>query len=122
MATEGSNITVTFQAAEDMSTLQYQAVAIADKKVANDGKEATGILNSKPASGEHGTLIIFGKCKGRAGGTLAVGGRFTVSTSGYLTAAASGDHHAGLALEAITSGSVGSVLWQGAGYYQVSSL
>ena len=44
MATENILIKSTFQALEDLNTHQYQAITLADGKVANNGAEASGIL------------------------------------------------------------------------------
>jgi hypothetical protein len=117
------NFKYSFTAGEALNTAGHEgvAIALADGKVANSGDEAVGILASKPESGEHGSIIIMGIGKGRAGAALTKGQRLTVSTSGYFTAAASGDYHAARAMEAITSGSLGAVFIHGTGFYQVSS-
>lgn len=114
-----------FTAGEDLDTAGHEgvAIAIADGKVANNGKEATGVLLTKPKSGEHGSMAVAGVVKVRAGGALAAGGRMAAVTSGYFVAAESGYYCNGIALEAITSGSLGKALVQFPGYtYQVSSL
>jgi len=107
MATENILIKSTFQALEDLNTHQYQAITLADGKVANNGAEASGILVNKPKSNEHATCGIFGEMKYRAGGAVSADGKITVSTSGYFTAAGSGDFIVGKAKAAVTSGSVG---------------
>lgn len=123
MGTEGKYLlTEPFVAAEDLNTHQYQIVTIADNKVANNGQEATGPLLNKPKSGEDGTILMMGVGKARAGGAIAKNGTFTTTTSGYITASASGDYINGRALIAISSGAVGRILWHGANQYQVSSL
>jgi len=66
-------------------------------------------------------MIIIGIGKGRDGGALTDGGNVTVSTSGYFTAAASGDYLCGIAMEAVTSGSLGPIFMRGNNTYQVSS-
>jgi hypothetical protein len=123
MGTSNINFKYPFTAAEDLNTEGHEgvAIALADRKVANLGDEATGILFDKPASGENGSMIIMGVGKARAGGTLVAGADVTVSTSGYFTAAASGDYLVGIAMEAVTSGSLGPVLIRGSNPYQVSS-
>jgi hypothetical protein len=123
MGVSNWNVKAVFTATEDLNTEGHEGVAVAlvDGKVANDGQEATGILYDKPQNGQNGSMIILGIGKGRAGGALTAGQRVTVSTSGYFTAAASGDYHCGRAFEAITSGSLGPIFIHGAGYYQVSS-
>ncbi len=124
MTTENLNFQMAFKATEDLSTAGHEGiiVTIADNKVANNGQEASGILASKPKNGEHGSLIFFGLGKARAGGAIAKNNTITTATSGYITVTASGDYINGRAMEAITSGSLGKVLWHGANHYQVSSL
>jgi len=122
MATENKNWFLTFEAAEDLSSLEYQIVTIADDKIANDGQEATGVLVSKPKSGEHGSIMFMGIGKARAGGAIAKNGVFKTVTSGYISAATSGGWVNGRALEAITSGSIGKIFWHGVNQYQVSSI
>ena len=123
MGTANWNIKATFTAAEALNTVGHEGVAIAlnDNLVANLGNEATGILYDKPASGQNGSIIILGIGKGRAGGALTAGANVTVSTSGYITAAASGDYLFGVAMEAVSSGSLGPILVRGSNPYQVSS-
>ena len=123
MGTSNWNKKFVFTAAEDLNTDGHEGIAIAlsDKKVANNGKEATGILFDKPANGQNGSMIVIGVGKARAGGTLVVGEDVTVATSGYFTACASGDYHVGIAMEAVTSGSLGPVLLGRTNPYQVSS-
>jgi hypothetical protein len=124
MAVSNWNIKHVFSAGEALNTDGHEGVAIAldDGKVANNGLEATGILFDKPASGQNGSMIILGIGKGRAGGALTAGARVTVSTSGYFTAATSGDYLCGRAMEAVTSGSLGPIFFGGFNVYQVSSL
>ena len=122
MAVENQYLPLTFTAAEDLTSHQYQAVTIADNKIANDGQEATGILLSKPASGQNGTIGIHGIMKARAGGAISANNTITVATSGYITVTASDSFINGRALEAITSGSIGKIFWHGANQYQVSSI
>lgn len=123
MGTSNVNFKATFTAGEALNTDGHEgvAIALADGKVANDGKEATGILYDKPASGQNGSMIIMGIGKARAGGALTKGANVTVSTSGYFTACASGDYAVGIAMEAVTSGSLGPVFLRGNNPYQVSS-
>lgn len=124
MAVSNIYLPLTFKAAEALNTEGHEGIVItiADNKVANNGQEATGVLVSKPASGEHGTIAIHGIVKARAGGAVAANNTITTATSGYITVTASGDYINGRALEAITSGSLGKVFWHGANQYQVNSL
>ena len=122
MGTSGWNVKYSFVAAEDLHKAPQEGIAIAlnDRKTANDGGEACGVLESKPKSGEHGSIALFGITKARAGMALTAGLKLTVSTSGYFTQAYSATYHCGRALEAITSGSLGPIFFHGAGYYQTS--
>lgn len=113
------------KAGENLNTdaLIYRPIALDDGKLANNGAEAAGILQNKVLTGDHMTLLVQGISEFRAGGAVAAHGPMTVSTSGWCTAAASGDHQIGSALEAVTSGSIGVGLFDFAKeYYQVSSL
>ncbi len=124
MGTANWNIKYPFTAGEALNTEGHEGVAISldDGKVANNGLEATGILYDKPASGQVGSMIIVGVGKGRAGGALTAGSAVTVSTSGYFTAGASGDNIVGIAMEAVTSGSLGPIFLRGANHNAVNSL
>jgi hypothetical protein len=123
MGTSNVNWKATFTAGEALNTVGHEgvAIALADGKVANLGDEATGILYDKPANGQHGSMIILGIGKGRAGTGLTKGNRLTVTLSGYFTEAASDSYHVGRAWESITSGSLGPIMFHGTGFYQVSS-
>jgi len=117
-------ITYAFTAGENLNTSGHEGVAIAlnDGKVANQGYEATGVLASKPKSGENGSMIILGVAKARAGVALALGQRVRVTTSGYFVVAASGYGDSGRAMEAITSGSLGPIFFHGVADYLPTSL
>lgn len=116
-------ITYPFTAGEDLHKAPQEGIAIAldDGKTAENSLEATGILSSKPKSGENGSMIILGIGKGRAGVGLSAGDRVRVTGSGYFVAAASGYYTSGRAMEAITSGSLGPVYFHGVAY-RVGSL
>ena len=119
MGTSNWNIAIPFTAGEDLNTDGHEGVAIAldDGKVANSPQEAVGILYDKPANGQHGSMIMLGIGKGRAGGgTLAKGARLSVTTSGYFITATSGNNDCARAMESITSGSLGPILFHGASY------
>lgn len=125
MAWGGEYKTLTIQAKEDLNTHQFQAVALDDGKVANDGSEAAGILINKPKTNEHATIAYQGISKFRAGAAISKGAGLTIATSGYLATAVaakisvtslgadvtvvdSGSRVVGTALAAVTSGSIGS--------------
>lgn len=110
MAYEGQNLTITMKSLEDHSGCQYHAVAFNDSLLANNGKEACGILMNKPASGDHATVGFNGVLKYAAGATVNAGERLTVTTSGwFVTAANSGAYVVGMnGPDAVTSGSIGT--------------
>ena len=107
MTVENKYFAFTVQALEDLNSHQYQAIALDDGKVANDGDEAIGILLNKPKNTEFASVGITGILKYRAGEAVAIHKPLTVATSGYITGAGSGDYIVGRALAAVTSGSIG---------------
>jgi len=113
MATEGRRLETTFEAGEDLNSgCIYHAIALDDGKLANSGEEASGILLSKPKSGDGGTLGYQGELKYAAGGAVAASKPLTVTTSGWLTEAGSGDYIVGRnKAAAVTSGSIGTGLF-----------
>ena len=108
MAVDNVLLKTTFRALENLDTHQYQAITLADGKVANNGAEATGILINKPKNGEFATCGHFGEMKFRAGATIAADAKLTVTTSGYFVTVGSGYHLVGRSKIAVTSGSVGT--------------
>lgn len=111
MSTQNVRLSTTLQAAEDLSSLQYHAIALDDGKLANNGEEASGILLNKPKSGEHISLGYVGELKFRAGAAISKGDKLVVTTSGWFTTADSDDPVLGEAKAAVTSGSVGTGLF-----------
>lgn len=125
MAFQGPYVPFNFTAGEALNTSGHEgiAIALADGKVANNGQEATGILMSKPASGQEGAIGLSGVMKYRAGGAVTAYQTLTVATSGYFTVSASGDYlvgHGGPT--AATSGSLSTGIFHFANNYQMSSL
>lgn len=108
MAVYNKNDAYQFEAGEDLSACQYHAVSLGDGQLATNGEEATGILVNKPADGEYGTLVPSGVVKFRAGEGLTLGGKLTVSASGWITAGDSGDYIVGEAFASCDSGSIGT--------------
>ena len=106
-------LNTTIKAEEDLNTsaFQYHAIALADGLLANNGEEASGILLNKPKSGEFLTLGYQGEMKFAAGGAVAKGDKVTIATSGWFTTADSNDPILGEAKAAVTSGSVGTGLF-----------
>ena len=125
MAFQGPYVPLNFTAGEALNKAAQEGIAIAlnDGKTANNGQEARGILMSKPASGQEGTIGISGVMKYRAGGAVTAGQTLTVATSGYFTVSASGDYlvgHGGST--AATSGSLSTGIFHFTNNYQSSSL
>jgi len=125
MAFQGPYIPFNFTAGEDLNKAAQEGIAIAldDGKTANNGQEARGILMSKPANEQEGTIGLSGVMKYRAGGAVTAGQTLTVATSGYFTVSASGDYlvgHGGAT--AATSGSLSTGIFHFANNYQSSSL
>lgn len=108
MAYENVLLPFTLTAGEDLSGCQYHAVSLEDGQLAAAGYEASGILLNKPASGQHAQVGLMGIMKYAAGGgTHTKGARLSITTSGWIKAAGSGDSLVGTALTTATSGSIG---------------
>lgn len=108
MATSNVRMNTTIQAGEDLNSYQYHAIALDDGLLANNAEEASGILLNKPESGEFMTLGYIGELKFRAGQAVSKGDKVTVTTSGWLITADSNDPVVGEAKAAVTSGSIGT--------------
>jgi len=115
MAVEGHYAAWTITAGEDLDNFTpgtgalFKAVALDDGKLANNGREAGGILVYGGKAAEHITLGYAGVLKFTAGAAVGAGKRLSVTTSGYLVEAASGSYVVGRCLDAaVSSGSVGT--------------
>jgi len=110
MAYSGRQIETSIQAGEDLNTSghQFHAIALDDAKLANNGLEASGILLGKPKNKEGLTLGYIGELKFAAGAGISAGVRLTVATSGWFTSAVSGDYAVGRCKSSVTSGSIGT--------------
>jgi len=115
MAVEGRYFTWTLAAGEDLADLTpgtghlFKAVSLDDGRIAQNGREAGGILLYGGRQDEHVTLGYAGILKFTAGGAVAKGSRLTVSNSGYFTQAVSGSYVVGRCLEsAVASGAIGT--------------
>lgn len=110
MATENQFLSTTVQATADYSGSgpQYHAFALVDGQLAANAEEASGILLNKPASLAFAQVGYVGEMKFAAGGAISKGGKITVTTSGWFIAADSGDTIVGEAKASVTSGSVGT--------------
>lgn len=108
MAGQRTTLNTTIQAKEDLSGVQFHAVAVNDGKLANNGGEALGILQEKPGNNEHATVAYIGEMRYRAAAAITAGQELTVTTSGWITAADSNDVVVGMNGEdSVTSGSIG---------------
>jgi len=115
MSVEGRYFTWTLAAGEDLEDLTpgagplFKAVAADDGRIAQNGREAAGILLYGGRQDEHITIGYAGILKFTAGAAVTAGKRLTVSASGYCVEASSGSYVVGRALDgAVSSGSVGT--------------
>ncbi len=94
-------------AGEDLSARQYHAINVAGT-LAADADGAYGILQNKPSeSGRDAASLWHGPSYYRAGGgDHARGNLLTVSTSGWLTVATSGQQIVGRCRSAVNSGGI----------------
>ena len=95
----------------DNSIAQYVAVS-PDGGIATTGKTTSGILQGKARIGESMAVLSVGFSKFRAASGLSAGDRLTITTSGWMLKADSGYHIVGRCLANVTSGSVGSGVFQ----------
>lgn len=109
------NMGWTIRAGQDLSVAgaQYKAVKLDGtiaSQAATAATAAVGLLQTKPASGEHGGVVMLGIAKGVAAGAINSGGAIAVTTSGFLgayTAAGSGGNTPiGRALVQVASGDI----------------
>lgn len=118
MAVQGNYNTWALIAAEDLNNLNagtghlFKAINAQTRKLATGGLAACGILQEGGATNEHITIGINGVQKFVAGGAVSSADTFlTVTTSGYFTAAGSGDYVVGKSLFTVASGAVGTGLF-----------
>lgn len=112
MSVANANLCYTIVAGADFSGCQYTGVNYAG--AFGTPKDFEGILQNKPKLGEHGTVCFFGITKALVGATVAVGLNVTVTTSGYLTTAASGFPGIGRVIIGANSGGLATVRLYGA--------
>lgn len=111
MAFENFKFSHGIQTQESWVGATYFAIALDDGKRANSGDEATGIALGSCDSGHMMETGIFGILKFKAGAGISKGDKLTVTTSGWFKGAGSGDYIVGQAYAAVTSGSVGTGLF-----------
>ena len=106
MTTHIREETLQVVATEDLSAaaMRYKAVTYAGT-IAADNKRPAGIMKYGANSGSAATIIVEGITKADVTGTVTtIGWPLKATTSGWLTAAASGDQVIGRALTAAASG------------------
>ena len=114
MAYNESNISVSLNAAADLTAAQYKFVSIDSNgaiALTGDGEHADGVLMSAPNTGEAGTVTISGIAKVECGGEVTAGGDVASDANGAAGNAGSGDAVLGTALETGASGRVISILF-----------
>lgn len=113
MATENKYLNTTIVAGANYSGSgkQYHAFAVADGQLAANGYEASGILQNKPADEQFAEIGYTGEMKFAAGLAISKGAKLTVTTSGWIKSAGSGDYIVGWSKAAVTSGSIGTGLF-----------
>lgn len=105
---KGTFQSVTLDAGADLSSLQYYVVSLDDGQRSIHGAEACGILQNKPRINEFANIGIIGVMKYRAGGAITKDDWLRVDSNSTLVKAGSGYHLVGKALETVTSGSIGT--------------
>ena len=108
MATQGNEIRQTFVAGADLSTKQYTLVTC--NGVTADGENRTvvspavgakvdGVVINNPGNTRAATVVVFGRTKVKAGGTIPAGAEVQTNANGQVIAATTGIR-VGKALEA----------------------
>jgi hypothetical protein len=114
MSVYGQGLDVTLVAGADLSGQQYKPVALAGV-LAGSADGIFGILQNKPATGEHATVRVTGLSKLYLGCSLGTGALFMQSNanSGQIALAASGYCAAGQVFIAANSGDFGTAYLYG---------
>lgn len=114
MATVQSQVCVSLEAGQDLSTKQFYFVTLAsDGQVdpTGDGAFATGVLQNAPsAAGRVSEVAISGITKVKCGGNITRGGNVSSDSAGLAVASATGDVVLGQALETGSNGRVIAIL------------
>jgi len=125
MAVDNKWLGFTMQASAALTDLTagtgeiYKAVGTTGD-ITGDDNLAIGILQFGADDGGHVTVGYLGDMKFTAGGAITNGAAVTVSGSGYITTAASGDHIVGrCGISAVGSGAVGRGLFNFANPFAV---
>lgn len=118
MSVSNWNVAVTIVAGADLSARQYRAVNISGV-LSTSATNGFGILQNKPQSGEHATVVVVGVTKFLGAAAIAAGAfiGYSGTTSGFMAAVTSGGIAAGRVLIACTSGYTGTAYMFGAPTY-----
>ena len=115
MSVEGRYFTWTIAAGEDLDDLEpgtgslFKAVALDDGRIAQNGREAGGVLLYGGRKNEHITLGYAGVLKFTAGEDIGKGQHLTVRKDGYFHPAGHGEWVVGRCLDtAVVKGAVGT--------------
>lgn len=107
--------------ATDLRGHQHKAIAIGGT-LAIGSPYAMGLIQNRVDSGDDAGVRVMGRARFVAAGAVARGNRLSVTSGGWMAAAASGDTSVGFAEAAITSGSVGRGVFNFATpYYHINS-
>lgn len=86
----GKHESIAVQAQSDLSGNQYRVTDVGGT-LAESSAVSVGILQTKPNSGQQGTIGYFGHMKGYAGAAVNSATSLKVASGGFLIAVASGD-------------------------------
>ena len=114
MATQGNQIRQTFVAGADLSAKQYTFVSC--NGVTADGENRTvvspavgakvdGVVINNPGNTRAATVVVFGRTKVKAGGTIPAGAEVQTNANGQVIAATTGIR-VGKALEAAVANQI----------------
>jgi len=115
MGSENLGLDIPFKAARDLSGNQYFGVYLSANDTVdlpNSGVlSCVGVLQDKPAAAGRGARVRFlGVTKVRAGDTLAIDDRVTMTATGYFVKASSGLASFGLVKVSAASGYIAEVI------------
>ena len=114
MATQGNQIRQTFVAGADLSAKQYTFVTC--NGVTADGENRTvvspavgakvdGVVINNPGNTRAATVVVYGRTKVKAGGTIPAGAEVQTNANGQVIAATTGIR-VGKALEAAVANQI----------------
>ena len=96
---------VPFVAAADLTALTNRVVTFGGV-LASTPFTAHGLyMDTRVDSGQEGSMIVFGRGIGTSGAAIVAGARVQVTSGGFFTTAASGDHSFGICEVGVASGS-----------------